>query len=100
MRSHCDMNLVNKHDTAAVDFVQWMDEMVIDDPEEVVDVSDPEDDVPIASPVGVRAQPRCQSPRLSQLGQQTEGGRGRGRGAGRVGHSEAVRAHANLFGLN
>ena len=57
--------------------------MVIDDPEEVVDVSDPEDDVPIASPVVVRAQPRCQSPRLSQLGQQTEGGRGRGRGADR-----------------
>jgi len=100
VRSHCNLNLINRHHSAAADFVPWMDEMVVDDPEGVIDVSDPEDDAPTASPVGVRAQPRRQSPRLSEARQQTQGGRGRGRDGGGRGRGGAARAHANLFGLH
>ena len=99
VRSPCNLNLINKHHSAAADFVPWMDEMVVDDPAGVIDVSDPEDDAPTASPVGVRAHPRRQSPRLSEALQQTQGGHWRGHGKPAVAAVMLPVLHANLFGF-
>jgi hypothetical protein len=95
VRSHSNINLINKHHSVASSCVPWMEEMVIDEPEEVVDVSDPEDDAPTALTAGVPASSLRQSPRLAEARQPSSRGSGRGRGRG-----DAVRAHANLFGLH